>query len=80
MTEEEFRSLTARALEASAEAKSEIAKHEAVCGERYQRIDATLQSIQGNIRALHARWWQMVVGLVVFLLGVIGYLIQNDGL
>lgn len=80
MTEEEFRSLTARALEVSAEAKSEIAKHEAVCGERYERIDENLSAIQSNIRALHARWWQMVVGLVVLLLGIIGYLIQNDGL
>lgn len=80
MTEEEFRSLTTRALEASAQAKADMARHEAVCGERYERIDDTLQSIQGNIGALHARWWQAVIGLVVTLLSAIGYLVVNNGI
>lgn len=80
MTEEEFRSRVSRALEASAEAKAEIAKHEAVCGERYERIDETLRSINGNIRTLHARWWQAAAFLITLLLGVAGYLIVNNGL
>lgn len=80
MNDEDFRARVSRALEDAAEAKAEIAKHEAVCGERYERIDATLRVINDSIAALHSRWWQAAASLFVTLLAIIGYLIANGGL
>ena len=74
-----------RALELAKEAKSGLLSHEEICAFRYAALDAALkllssviekhaETTDSHFKTLYNRWWGMIGGVLVVMLGIIGYL------
>lgn len=54
------------------EALARLEGHERLCTERWEQSRLSMMRIERGVSGLYKRWWQLAVGVIVILLGMVG--------
>ncbi len=72
--------LDTRAIELAQKAVTLIEIHERECARERALIAGSLGEIKASLNGMWSRLWAVAAGLIIVLLGVVGFLIERHGI